>query len=220
MRIGIVGAGNLGTGLAKQLAKKGHALMLSFSKDAAKLRKSANSIGAREGTPAEAAAFGEVLVLATPWTVTAEAIKQIGVGPDHRIIWDCTNALKPDLSGLAIGTTTSGGEEVAKLAPWANVVKAIPPFAEVLHSTSTLVGGTNPGVFVCGDDSEARKVIARLVEEVGGAPVNAGPLNLARYTEPAAMLLVQLAYVHGFGSCIGLTLSRDPSQSAAKQAMP
>lgn len=220
MRIGIVGAGNLGTGLAKQLAKKGHAVMLSFSKDASKLRKSADSVGAKEGTPAEAVAFGEVIVLATPWTVTAEAIKQIGVGPDHTIMWDCTNALKPDLSGLAIGTTTSGGEEVAKLAPWANVVKAIPPFAEVLHSTSTLVGGTHPGVFICGDDSEARKVIGRLVEEVGGAPVDAGPLNLARYTEPAAMLLVQLAYARGFGSRIGLTLSRDSSQPAAKRATP
>lgn len=220
MNIGIIGAGNLGTGLAKQLVKKGHTVMLSFSEDAAKLRQSAGSLGVKEGTPAEAAAFGNVIVLAIPWTVTADAVKQIGVRPDDRIIWDCTNALKPRLSGLAIGTTTSGGAEIAKLAPWARVVKAIPPFAEVLHSGKTLLGDSPSAVFVCGDDAEARKVIASPVEDIGGAPVNDGPLNLARYTEPAAMLLVQLAYVHGFGARIGLTLLRDTSQHAAKQAMP
>ena len=220
MNIGNIGAGNLGTRLAKQLVRKSHGVTLSFGKNLTKPKDAAVSVGAHSVTPAEAAAVADVIVLATPWSVTADALKQIVSVPRSRILWDCTNALKPDMSGLVVGTTTSGGEEVAKLAPWANVVKAIPPFAEVLHSTSTLIGGAHPGVFICGDDPEARKVIARLVEEVGGTPVDAGPLNLARYTEPAAMLLVQLAYAHGFGSRIGLTLSRDTSGPAAKLGMP
>jgi predicted dinucleotide-binding enzyme len=213
MKIGVLGAGRLGTGLTKHLVKKGHAITLSFSKDLAKLNGQADALGAKASTPAEAAAFADVIVLATPWTATAEALRQIGVVTGNKILWDCTNALKPDMSGLMVGTTTSGAEEVAKLASWARVVKAIPPFAEVLHSSSTLVGGTRPAVIVCADDAEARAVICGLVREIGGGPVDAGPLVLARYAEPASMLLVQLAYMRGFGPRIGLAIVREASAS-------
>jgi len=213
MNIGIVGGGNLGTGLAKHLKARGHRLMLSFSRDIGKLKLLADSRGVRADTPAEAAGFGEVVVLATAWSVTTEALRQVGKQAQNKILWDCTNALRPDMSGLAIGTTTSGAEEVANLAPWARVVKAIPPFAEVLHSPDTLVGGKLPDVFVCADDAAARGVICELVRDIGAEPVNAGPLALARYTEPAAMLLVQLAYRQGLGARIGLTLARDRSET-------
>ena len=209
MNIGIIGAGNVGTGLAKHLKARGHAVMLSFSKETGKLKPAAESLGVQTGTPADAAGFADVMVLATPWSATAEAVRQIGRPAENKILWDCTNSLKADMSGLQIGTTTSGGEEVAKLAPWARVVKAIPPFAEVLHSSSELVGGARPAVFVCGDYADARLVVCGLIKDIGGEPVDAGPLHLARYTEPAAMLLVQLAYMQGFGARIGLTLARD-----------
>jgi len=218
MNIGIIGAGNLGSGLAKRLAAKGHAVMLSFSKDAEKLRRTAGSMGAAAGTPAEAVDFADVAVLASRWTATPEALRQVGTVAKTKVLWDCTNALKPDMSGLAVGTTTSGAEEIAGLAPWANVVKAIPPFAEVLHSTNSLIGGLRSGVFVCGDNPEAREVVARLVEDIGAAPVIAGPLLLARYTEPAAMLLVHLAYLQGFGARIGLILAHETKESASPAA--
>jgi predicted dinucleotide-binding enzyme len=134
-----------------------------------------------------------------------------------KILWDCTNALKPDMSGLMIGTTTSGGEEVAKLAPWAKVVKAIPPFAELLQSPSTLIHGERPAVFICGDDADARNQVAQLVEDIDAAPVDCGPLALARYAEPAGMLLVQLAYMQGFGSRITLMLAKEVSKPAIAQ---
>jgi predicted dinucleotide-binding enzyme len=218
MNIGIIGAGNLGTGVARQLGNKGHAVMLSFSRDLEKLRSAAQSLGARAGTPRQAAEFGEVVVLATPWLATAEALQQVGTISTSKILWDCTNVLKPDMSGLLIGTTTSGGEEVAKLAPWATVVKAIPPFAEILHSSNTSIDGVAPGVFVCGDDAAAREVVAGLVADIGAAAVDAGPLNLARYVEPAGMLLVQLAYMQGYGARIGLTLTVEAKASAERGA--
>src|SRR5262249_54391816 len=159
--------------------------------------------------PAEAVEFGEVVILATPWIATAEALKQVEPVRANRILWDCTNPLKPDLSGLVIGTTNSAGEEVASLAPWARVVKAIPPFAELLCSPNTLINGARPGVIVCGDDADARQTVAGLVTDIGAEPVDAGPLQLARYTEPACMLLVQLAYMQGWGPRIALRMARE-----------
>lgn len=209
MKLGIIGAGSVGTGLAKHLVPKGHEVMLSYSRDLVKLQATAAALNATAGTPAEAAAFAEVLILTVPYVNVSDALNQLGSAPAGRVLWDCTNALKPDMSGLLVGTETSGGEEVAKLAPWARVVKAIPPFAEVLHSPSMLVGGQRVGVFVCGDDEESTKIVAGLVSDIGAEPVMAGPLRLARFTEPAAMLLVQLAYMQGFGARIGLGLQRE-----------
>jgi predicted dinucleotide-binding enzyme len=209
MKIGIIGAGNVGTGLAKRLVPKGHNLVLSYSRDAAKMAAVAKDLGARTGSVAEAVAFGEVVILATPYTANEEALKQAGKPATGKIIWDCTNPLKPDLSGLLIGTTTSAGEQTAALAPWARVVKAIPPFAERLHADHLEIAGEKPGVFVCGDDPEARRVVARLVSDIGAEPVDTGGLTLSRYIEPANMLLVALAYGNGFGTRIALELKRE-----------
>jgi 8-hydroxy-5-deazaflavin:NADPH oxidoreductase len=209
MKVGIIGSGNVGTGLAKLLGAAGHQIMLSYSRDEAKLKATAQKFGAKHGSVAEAVAFGDVIVLTTPYTTNTDALAQAGNPAKGKILWDCTNPLKPDFSGLLIGTTTSAGEEAAALAPWARVVKAIPPFAEVMHSDSMTIGGGKVDVFVCGDDGAARDTIARLVRDLGAEPVIAGDLTLARYVEPANMLLVALAYGNGFGPRIGLTLRKD-----------
>ena len=113
------------------------------------------------------------------------------------------------MSGLEVGLTSSGGEEIAKALPGARVVKAVPPFAEVLQSPSNLIGGHRPGVFVCADDEGARQAVLRLVVDIDADGVDAGPLANARYTEPLGMLLVQLAYVQGLGARIGSVLIRE-----------
>ena len=216
MDIGIIGAGNVGTGIGKRLAAKGHQILVSFARSQDKLEAAAQAIGggARSGLPAEAARFGEVVIVALPWGVTLEAVQAVAGELAGKVVWDTTNPLKPDMSGLTIGTTTSAGEEIARAAPGARVVKAVPPFAEVLHSPSTEIGGGYPGVFVCGDDAEARRLVLGLVAKIGADGVDAGPLMLARYTEPLGMLLVQLAYAQGFGARIGASLLREPASVA------
>lgn len=216
MNIGIIGAGSVGTGIGKRLASAGHPVLVSFARSQDTLDAAAAAIGgnARTGTPEDAARFGDVVLLATPWTVTLEAVRGVAAALAGKVLWDATNPLTPDMSGLAVGTTTSGGEEVARAAPGARVVKAVPPFAEVLHSPSTRIGGGLPGVFVCGDDAAARQAVMGLVAAIGADGVDAGPLALARCTEPLGLLLVRLAYAQGMGARIGAALLRDPAPAS------
>lgn len=209
MDVAIIGAGNLGTGLAKRLLAKGHDVVLSYSRDMSKLEETARAIGARAANVVDAVSFANVIVLATPYTASADALRQVGPSLHDKIVWDCTNPLRPDLSGLLIGTNTSAGEENAALVPNAHVVKAIPPFAELLHSVTIDVGGGPPGVFLCGDDDSSCQIVANLVKDIGAEPIIVGKLVLSRYVEPANMLLVALAYANGFGPRVALSLRRE-----------
>ena len=205
MKIGVIGSGNVGTALAKRLVPKGHAVLLSYSRDARKLESTARSLGATSGSPSDAVRFGEVLALTVPWAQAKVALSAAGAMSGH-ILWDCTNALKPDMSGLAIGTTTSAGEIVQRLAAGARVVKGIPPFAELLHSSDPTINGTPATSFICGDDADAKAVVRELLTALPATVIDAGPLESSRYVEPAAYLLVRLAYFLGRGPRIGLEL--------------
>jgi 8-hydroxy-5-deazaflavin:NADPH oxidoreductase len=211
MKIGVIGAGNIGGALAKRLVMAGHRVMLSYTREADKLDAMAKRFGASAGTPAEAVAFGEVIVMAMPWSAIEDALTAIGARSgalDGKIVWDCTNPLKADFSGLALGTTTSGGEFIAEQARGARVVKAIPAFAELLHSDDPTLAGTPASSFVCSDDDEAKAVVGALLQALPVQLVDAGPLGNARFVEPACFLLVRLAYGLGLGPRIGLSLRR------------
>ena len=106
------------------------------------------------------------------------------------------------------GTDCSAGETVAGIVPLALVVKAIPPFAELLEQPPETSGKMRSSVFICGDNAEAKTTVSALVSELGADPVDAGPLTSARFTEPLGMLLVRLAYAQGFGGRIGAALVR------------
>jgi predicted dinucleotide-binding enzyme len=205
MNIGIIGTGNVGINLTQFWVKNGHRVMLSYSRNESKLRDAARNLGenASSGSPRDAAVFGDVVVLTVPWAAVTEALK--AAGPlAGKILFSTVNALKADMSGLAVGTTTSAAEEIAKLAPGSVVVGAIPSFAELLATGSTTVNGQVGTVFVCGDDAAAKKVSAGLLAETGVDVIDAGPLSSARYVEPAMFLLVQLAYAQGMGCKIAL----------------
>ncbi|BAU12972.1 NADP oxidoreductase coenzyme f420-dependent [Leptolyngbya sp. NIES-3755] len=200
MKIGIIGGGNMASGLGKFWAKNGHELMFSFSRSEQKLKDLAASVSdtAQIGTPAEAVEFADVVLLAVPWTAVPEALQAAG-SLSGKILFSCVNALKPDMSGMAIGTTTSAAEEIAKLAPDARVVEGLPLFAEVLQSGSTHFNGQEATVFYCGDDAEAKAIVAGLLRETAVEATDVGSLSTARFIEPAMMVLIQLAYVQQQG---------------------
>lgn len=200
MKIGIIGGGNMASGLGKFWAKSGHELMFSFSRSEQKLKDLAQSVSsaALVGTPAEAVQFADVVLLSVPWVAVPEALQAAG-SLSGKILFSCVNALKPDMSGMAVGTTTSAAEEIAKLAPGARVVEGLPLFAEVLQSGDTHFNGQEATVFYCGDDAEAKSVVAGLLKETAVEAIDVGSLSTARYIEPAMMVLIQLAYVQQQG---------------------
>ncbi len=207
MNIGIIGAGNMGSGLGKIWAQNGHRLMFSYSRDTTKLEKIAQLIGsnASVGTPAEAVQFADVVVLSVPYGAIEDALK--AAGSLGKILFSIVNALLPDMSGMAVGTTTSAAEEITKLAINACVVEALPVFAEVLTSESRRFGDQQATVFYTGDDQQAKQVVADLLRELDVEPIDAGALKNSRYVEPAMMLLIQLAYAQQLGQ-VGFKLLR------------
>jgi predicted dinucleotide-binding enzyme len=209
MNIGIIGSGNMGAGMGKAWAAKGHKVLFSFAKEPDKLRAVADAAGptARVGTPQQAAAFGDVVLLAVPWAAVTEAVQAAG-SLRGKILFSCVNCLKPDFSGLEVGTTTSAAEQIARLAPGATVVEAIPPMAQILAADSHRLGGQRISTFYCGDDAAAKAAVAGLLADLDLEPVDAGPLTSARFIEPAGMLVVQLAYGMGLGPNIGTQLLR------------
>jgi len=202
MQLGIIGAGSLGSALGRRLASRGHEIMFGGGESA---QEAAARSGAKVGTNPDAVAFCDVVILAVPFAAVDCALAD--AGPlRNRVLWSCVNALRPDLSGLAVGFDTSGAETVAARAAGARVVAAIPPFASAIASGElSYDGGLEPTVFLCGDDDEAKRVVDGLVRDIGAQPVDAGALSAARFVEPAMMLLVSLAY-SGVPRDIGLRL--------------
>jgi predicted dinucleotide-binding enzyme len=209
MKIGIIGSGNMGGGLGRIWARKGHSVIFSYSRSAEKLNSLATSLPhAKAGTPAEAASQSDVILLSVRWIDVPDALRQAGDLSGKTVI-DCTNPLKPDLSGLALGCTTSAAEEVAKMLPGARVVKAFnTAFAQVYQEETRLFGSRRVAMFYCGDDTEAKSIAARLINDVGFEPVDSGPLTSARYLEPLAMLMITLGYGLGMGTHIAYDLIR------------
>jgi predicted dinucleotide-binding enzyme len=215
MKLGIIGAGSLGCALGERFAETGHEIMFGGSASA---RDAADRLGARVGSNAETAAFADVVILAVPFAAVPIALADAGPLRE-RVLWSCVNALKPDYTGLVIGFNNSAAEEVARCAPSARVVAAVPPFAHAIATGRlSYERDLEPTVFICSDDNAGKRIIEGLVRELGADPVDAGPLTAARLVEPAMMLAVSIAYA-GVPRDVGLRLLERtaPAQSPAGQ---
>jgi 8-hydroxy-5-deazaflavin:NADPH oxidoreductase len=173
MRIGIVGAGRIGGNCATQFAKGGHEVMLS-GRDPSRLEPLAAEIGdaASIGTPAEAAEFGEVVVVAVPWPAFDDAVASAG-SLDGKIVVDTTN-------DYGRGDPTPDGQTQAQFhaakIPGALYTKSF----NTLTSTFQAETASRPEAdrvvqWVCGDDAVAKQVVMGLIADAGYAPVDIGP---------------------------------------------
>lgn len=199
MNIAIIGAGNVGGALGRRWAEVGHSITYGVrDPNSERVRTLLAEIGSRARAVSiqDAAQSNEIIALAVPWGGAAEAVQAAG-NLTGKILIDCTNPLAPDRS-LAIGHTTSAGEQVAAWATGAKVVKAFNTTGS-RNMLNTDFGAEQPSMFLCGDDSDAKQVVGRLAEEIGFDPVDCGGISIARYLEPLAALWIHLAYGQRMG---------------------
>jgi hypothetical protein len=196
--IAIVGAGNVGTALARAFTAKGESVVFGVTHPG-KYEKVVSALGpaARVASTADAVAGSELVILATPYPAALGVAQSIANWQD-RILVDATNPLAPGLAGLSVGTTTSGAEEIARAAHGARVVKAFNTTGAENMADSHYAGGQ---VFmpVCGDDAEARNRVIALATLIGFDAVDCGDLQAARYLEPFAMTWIHMAIKLGHG---------------------
>lgn len=199
MKIGIIGAGNVGGTLGTGWAKHGHNVVFGSrnpqSKEIQDLVAKAGA-GASAGANDEAVQRSEVVVLALPWPAAKQAVSSLPLA--GKIVLDVMNPILPDLSGLALGTTTSGAEQVAQWAKGADVVKAFNTVGFNVMAHPEFRDG-RAVMFYCGDDAAAKKTVHPLIADLGFDARDAGPLTQARFLEPFAMLWITLALTQGYG---------------------
>ncbi|HUL49112.1 MAG TPA: NAD(P)-binding domain-containing protein [Gemmatimonadales bacterium] len=197
MRVGILGSGLMGGKLGTILARAGHAVVFSYARNSKKLEGLARGAGqtARAGTPADAAAQADALLLAVHWLRFDDVLHQAG-DLSGKVLLTCSLPMNEEDTDLVVGRTSSGAEELAKRLPETRIVSAFNTVpSEVLFGVyEARRRKTKPSLAYCGDDARSKKIAARLIGDVGFEPVDAGPLRVARYTEPFALLVAQLAY--------------------------
>jgi len=197
MRIGILGSGLMGGKLGTLFARAGHDVVFSYSRSDRKLERLARDAGrnASAGTPADAVRGADALLLAVHWSRVDDVLKQAGK-LSGKVLVSCSLPMNKDDTKLVVGHTSSGAEALATKARRAQVVAAFGTVpSEVLFSVFESRRNKNrPSLIYYGDHKRAKTVAARLIRDVGFDPVDAGPLETARYTEPFTMLVAQLAY--------------------------
>jgi 8-hydroxy-5-deazaflavin:NADPH oxidoreductase len=205
MKVGILGTGSVALALGKGWLRERHQLLFG-SRNPAKQGDVVYGLGkgAECGTVRDAAAFGDVVVLAVPYRHVPDTIKAAGPATfKGKTVLDVTNPHFGDDRGV----TTSGAEEIQKQLPGAKVVKALNyVFAD--NMALGRFGAQRLAGFVAADDAAAKQNVLQLVVDLGFEPVDAGPLRSARFLEGAAMLIIQLGHGQKMGTGVGLALAR------------
>ena len=201
MRIGVLGSGDVGRTLARGLANRGNEAKLGTRDPQAEKIQTwlAGTKGnASAGTFGEAAEFGEMLVLATRWDGTENAIRLAGQAAfAGKVVLDTTNPL--DFSRgvpptLSVAGNDSAGEQVQRWLPDARVVKVFNTVGNA-HMVDPDFSDGPPDLYICGDDPAAKQTAIELAKSLGwSGAIDLGGILHARYLEPMAMVWI----VHGF----------------------
>lgn len=204
MKVTLIGAGNMGSALAKQLVRAGHQVRVT-----ARNLDKASALQGVSVVPAQgAAADADVVILATGYGDAAAALASVGSLKGKALV-DITNPLSADYMSLTLGHSTSAAEEIAKAVPEALVVKAFNTlFAQVLAEGADFGNGRKASTFVASDSERAKQTVTALAESMGFDVINAGGLKNARYLEPLAGLNIYLGYGAGLGTGIAPTWLR------------
>jgi predicted dinucleotide-binding enzyme len=173
MRIGVIGAGRIGGNAARLFTKAGHEVKLTFAHDPAHLAQLASEVGAKAstGVPADAVAFGNVVLLSVPWGAIPEALEQAG-SLQGKIVIDTTNQYGP-------GPMPARGQTAAQFnsarMPGARYTKSFNTLTADFQASAAMRTGADRAVqWICGDDDDAKQIVAQLIDDAGFQPVDLG----------------------------------------------
>jgi 8-hydroxy-5-deazaflavin:NADPH oxidoreductase len=199
VNVTIIGTGNMARGLATRFVAGGHQVTV-LGKDEAGAQAVADDVGSgnvRTGVstgPVE----GDVVVLAVYYPDARAAATQHADTLAGKVVVDITNPLNATYDGLVTPPDGSATQELAALAPQARLVKAFnTTFAGTLREGT--VEGRPLDVFIAGDDEDANRTVANLVESAGLRPIDVGPLGRARELEALGLLHITLQGTLGTG---------------------
>lgn len=196
MNIAIIGAGHVGSAVARGVVRAGHTVTVTAT-DPAHARTLADEVGGTAAADAaEAARDADATVLAVPYGALPDVTREIRDAVAGKLVIDATNPLTADGSGLAV-TDRSGAEQTADRLPAARVVKA---FNTVFASRQAdpVIDGTPLDGFYAGDDEQAKHTVRDLLAAIGYRPIDAGPLSAARALEHLAFLNISLNARNGW----------------------
>jgi len=208
MRVGILGSGVVGQALGGGFLKHGHEVMLG-TREASKVADwVGRKPGAEVGSLAEAAQFGEVVVLAVKGTVAADALRLAGAeNLAGKTVIDATNPIAdaPPVNGVLPFFTTfddSLMESLQRELPNARFVKAFNSVGSALMVNPQLENGP-PTMFICGNDEAAKQTVSKILDQFGWETEDMGKIEAARAIEPLCILwcipgFLQNDWVHAF----------------------
>ena len=193
MKIGILGSGDVAKSLGAGLRRKGHDVMLGTSNPTKLAAWVAGSGGVRTGSFADAAAFGELAVLAVKGTAAVAAVKAAGAQAlAGKPVIDATNPIadKPPVNGVLqffTGPNESLLETLQREFPAVHFIKAFNSVGSA-HMIDPQFAGGAPTMFIAGNDDAAKAAVAKLVRDAGWEVADMGRAEAARAIEPLCML--------------------------------
>lgn len=196
MQVAIIGAGNVGSALAKAAVAAGHSVTVA-AVDPAHADAAAAAAGATAAaTNVEAVTGADLAVLAVPGSAVVAVADEIAAAVGAGIVIDSTNPLNATFSGLDI-VGTSGAADLQQRLPEAKVVKAFNTVFAARHAAPT-EDGEPLDLYIAGDDVDAKAKVAEFGASLGFRPLDTGGLRMARSLEELAFLNITLNATNGW----------------------
>ncbi len=209
MRIAVIGSGSVGAGLARSWSGLGHSIVIgSRSPKSERVVALVASLGngvAAADLP-ESVPGADVIVLAVPWSAAEVSLAALG-DLGGRVLIDATNPFVKGLN-LGIGHDDSGGEQVARWAAGAQVVKAL-NIVDARLLDGKKLDDREISIPICGDDKDTKRVAGELIAELGFDVIDAGKLEVSRLLEPLCLLMIKMSMKKSLGNEIGFRVLRD-----------
>ncbi len=205
LKIAIIGAGNVGSTLARRWAALGHEVTIgSQNPTSEKARALAQTLSLPVTSTTAAAAASDLILLATPADATLSAAQSCG-DLSGKILMDATNPLNATLTGLDHPNGESGAQRLQQILPSTHIVKAFNTVGFNIMANPVLEG-RKAVLVLSGNDAEAVSTVAKLAQETGFEPLRLGDISTSRMQEEQALLWIHLAVRGGLGRNFAFTL--------------